>query len=389
MSLSEEGEDGLATLSVCMIVKNEEHILSRCLGSIACIADEINVVDTGSTDKTIEIAKEFDARIHHFTWCDDFSKARNYAFETATMDYIMWLDADDYLTPEGQKKLAQFKSDLDKADPNKPTAYSMIYDYITGEDSVFSFRRIRVIRKDGYKYEWVGAVHEYLTVDAEIVSSDVHVITKPSRQEEGHGERNIKIYENKIKNNEELTQRDQYYYGRELFDHRCYAQCIEVLKVFLEKGGGWIEDNIGAKRYIGHCYINLGNVAMAREYYYKTFDDDRPRAEICCDLGHSFLGEDRLQQAIYWYDLATKAEVPENDWGFRENQAWTWMPHIQLCVCYYRLGEMERAEEQNNKAKFYCPHNRYVKINEEVFNRIRQEKLDQEILDQSNEGEAI
>lgn len=382
MSLREEGEDGLATLSVCMIVKNEEHILSRCLESIACIADEINIIDTGSEDKTIEIAEEFEAKIYHFPWCDDFSKARNYAFQTATMDYIMWLDADDYLSPESQKKLAQFKLDLDKIKSDKPIAYSMIYDYITGEDSVFSFRRIRVIKREGYHYEWVGAVHEYLKVDAEIVGSDVHVITKPSRQEEGHDERNLKIYENKIKNNETLTQRDQYYYGRELFDHKRYSQCVEVLKVFLDKGGGWIEDNIGAKRYIGHCYVHLEDNIKARHYYYQTFDDDRPRAEVCCDLGNSFLGENRIQLAIFWYEMATDAKAPENDWGFRESQAWTWLPHIQLCVCYYRLGDLTRAEEENNKAKIYCPNNQYVKANDAFFQKVKAEKKEEKNEDQ-------
>ena len=85
------------TLSVCIIAKDEEKLLGRCLGSVAELADEIVVVDTGSTDDTVKIARAFTQHVYPFTWCDDFSKARNFAFSKATSDYILWLDADDVL----------------------------------------------------------------------------------------------------------------------------------------------------------------------------------------------------------------------------------------------------------------------------------------------------
>ena len=83
------------TLSVCMIVKNEEENLPRVLSSIQGLADEIIVVDTGSTDRTVEIARSFGAKVYFFEWCDDFSAARNESLRHATCDYIMWLDGDD------------------------------------------------------------------------------------------------------------------------------------------------------------------------------------------------------------------------------------------------------------------------------------------------------
>jgi glycosyltransferase involved in cell wall biosynthesis len=69
----------MVTLSVCMIVKDEEQHLEACLQSVKGIADEIIIVDTGSTDKTREIAKQYTPHVFHFDWCDDFSKARNVA----------------------------------------------------------------------------------------------------------------------------------------------------------------------------------------------------------------------------------------------------------------------------------------------------------------------
>jgi glycosyltransferase involved in cell wall biosynthesis len=83
-------------LSLAMIVKNESRCLARCLRSVQSLAGEIIVVDTGSTDRTIEIAKEFRANISHFNWVDDFSAARNFALNQTRGDWILVLDADEF-----------------------------------------------------------------------------------------------------------------------------------------------------------------------------------------------------------------------------------------------------------------------------------------------------
>ena len=97
-----------------MIVKNEEKVLKRCLDSVKDIVDEIIIVDTGSTDKTKEIAKKYATKILDFKWVDDFSKARNYSFSQATKDYILWLDADDIITKENKKKIMNLKNTIAK-----------------------------------------------------------------------------------------------------------------------------------------------------------------------------------------------------------------------------------------------------------------------------------
>ena len=82
-----------------MIVKNEQENISACLGSVRGLFEEIVVVDTGSTDRTMEIAHEFGARVFDFVWVDDFAAARNAALARATGDYAFWLDADDVVDP--------------------------------------------------------------------------------------------------------------------------------------------------------------------------------------------------------------------------------------------------------------------------------------------------
>lgn len=86
-------------LSLCMIARNEEKYLPRCLESVRGVVDEIILVDTGSTDRTREVAAQYGARVYDFQWVDDFSAARNASIEKASGDWILWLDADEYLDP--------------------------------------------------------------------------------------------------------------------------------------------------------------------------------------------------------------------------------------------------------------------------------------------------
>lgn len=95
----------MASLSVCMIVKNEERFLADCLKSVKEIAHQIVIVDTGSEDGTMDIARKFGAEVHSFKWQDDFSAARNESIKYATGDWILWLDADERLLPESLDEL--------------------------------------------------------------------------------------------------------------------------------------------------------------------------------------------------------------------------------------------------------------------------------------------
>jgi hypothetical protein len=94
-------------LSVCMIVKNEERFLGQCLASVKDIADELIVIDTGSTDRTVEIARENGAQVGYFEWCDDFAAARNASITPATGDWILFLDADEELSSIEKAELPQ------------------------------------------------------------------------------------------------------------------------------------------------------------------------------------------------------------------------------------------------------------------------------------------
>ncbi len=100
-------------VSLCMIVKNERHNLSRCLDSVKPYVDEMIIVDTGSEDGTPDIAAKYGAKVRYFEWCDDFAAARNYAISQASGDWILMPDADEELVVESEDFLEQLTSQPD------------------------------------------------------------------------------------------------------------------------------------------------------------------------------------------------------------------------------------------------------------------------------------
>jgi glycosyltransferase involved in cell wall biosynthesis/Flp pilus assembly protein TadD len=114
----------MPTLSLCMIAKNEEAHLSRCLESVRGLVDEIVLVDTGSADRTVEIARSFGARIFQFAWQDDFSLARNFSLEQATGEWILALDADESIAACDHARIREM---LRRDDLNAVTAFQRHY----------------------------------------------------------------------------------------------------------------------------------------------------------------------------------------------------------------------------------------------------------------------
>lgn len=102
----------MITISLCMIVKNEEKLLARCLDSVADIMDELIIVDTGSTDRTKEIAARYTDKVYEFAWINDFAAARNFAFSRASMEYIYSADADEVLDEENRGLFLRLKETL-------------------------------------------------------------------------------------------------------------------------------------------------------------------------------------------------------------------------------------------------------------------------------------
>ncbi len=148
-------------VSLTMIVRDEEANLPHCLKSVRGVFDEIVVVDTGSVNRTVEIARSFGAQVFDFVWIDDFAAARNAALARATGDYAFWLDADDVLDPPQRDKLQAFLDQLRIGDEG---AYMLPCDCQWVQDGNtlnFLVSHVRLFPlRDGIS--WTYRVHEQL-----------------------------------------------------------------------------------------------------------------------------------------------------------------------------------------------------------------------------------
>lgn len=234
-------------ISLCIIARNEESVLGRCLDSVADLVDEIILVDTGSTDRTKAAAAEYAAKIYDFPWCDDFSAARNFAVSQAVGDYWMWLDADDVIEGENHEKLRRILEHPDADVVFLP--YWLSFDE-SGAPQMVS-QRERIFRRSG-GYQFTGAVHEAVVPHGRLRYGDAAVSHRKLRP--GDPDRNLHIYQQKLRRGESFSPREQYYYARELCDHGAYRAALPVLERFLEEGSGWAPDCIGACLLCAGCY---------------------------------------------------------------------------------------------------------------------------------------
>ena len=347
------------TLTVCLIVKDEEDVLSRCLESIKGFADEIVIVDTGSADSTCAIAKEYTDNVYFFEWCDDFSAARNFSFSKATSDFVMWLDADDVITG----KNAQIISAL-KAEGNFDVAmlkYAAAFD--KDGTPTFVYYRERIFRRT-MKFVWKGAVHEAIEPRGKIVHSEACVYHK--KQRENPPMRNLHIYQKCISQGKTLSPREKFYYGRELYFNNMLSECIAVLEDFL-KGDGWAENKVEASRMLYRALARSGRGEEGLKALACGFLFSFPHAEDCCILGEYFEGKNDVRSAIYWYERALSTPEKAEDGGFVNVDYCGYFPAIKLCVLYDKAGDLRKAYEYNELAGSFKPDDKSYIFNKNYF----------------------
>lgn len=349
------------SLSLCMIVKDEEKTLERCLKSAETFIDEIIIVDTGSTDNTKEIAKKFNAKIYDFEWIQDFAAARNYAFSKATKDYILWLDGDDYIKEESIKIIEDILNDLDK---------SIDYisaEYILGrnekEEVTYSLVRNRIVRRS-MNYQWIGKVHEYLLVYGNGISGEFSI---EHGKVKGYTNRNLQIFRKMEQDKEVFTPRDLLYYANELRDNVCYKEAIEKYTQFLDTKQGWIEDIKTAYAKIAECYKLLGEINKIPDVIFESFKHDTPRADICCTLGEYYMEGNMFNQAAFWYRVALDCRPEKGSLAIDCKEYYTWIPSLQLCVCYFYMENLNCAYFFNELAATFGGSLEKIEYNRKFF----------------------
>jgi glycosyltransferase involved in cell wall biosynthesis len=354
------------TISLCMIVKNEEKTLPRCLDSVKEIADEIILVDTGSTDQTKQIARQYTDQIYDFKWIDDFAAARNYSFSKATKEYILWLDADDVLLDEDQKKLADLKRSLDPSFDVVMMKYQMKPHHPQAPTSVFMRERLL---KRAKGFTWHDPVHEYLILSGKILNTD---ITVTHWKMHGKSDRNLKIFEKMIREGTPLSNRNQFYYARELFLNRRWEEAIPYYQAFLDTWDGLPSNYMDASVDLACCYRQMKDDRQVLRALLRSFEHDPPRAEICCQIGFYYKQKADYATAIFWYDLASKLDPPKNSWGTVQRDYYGLIPNIELSACYFHLGYLNLAVKYNKIAAAISPDHPVVKQNSQFFRSLKE-----------------
>ena len=336
-------------ISLCMIVKNEEDVLERCLESAKGIVDEIIIVDTGSTDRTKEIASNYTDKIYDFEWVNDFSKARNFSFSKATKDYILWLDADDVIFEKDKLDFLKLKEKLD----GSVDLYQMKYNYTVDKDDnpTLVQVRARLLRREK-NYEWVSPIHEVIIPTGNIEKVDIAITHK--KQEIKDVNRNLKIFEDMIKNGIELDDRQEYSYAKEFYCLRRYDEAIIQYEKYFDK---YEKDYFLLRSYLyptilelADCYKIKGQKDKQLDTLLKILKYEIPGSECCCKIGEIFLENKEYKTASYWFEqaLENKKDVKEDgDANIDYNE---YIPCINLCVCYFWLNDKEKAWKYNEQA---------------------------------------
>ena len=347
------------SISVCMIVKNEEKVLARILKCAKKFADEIIVVDTGSTDKTKEIAKSFTDKIFDFEWVDDFSKARNFAFEKATCDYQMWLDADDFVSQENINQIIMLKKINSNADV-------YMFKYATGfnkdDHPYLVFYRERLLKRSK-NFKWEGFVHEAISPSGKVEYCD---ITIEHRKLDSHDpKRNLKLYQKALKRKVKFNARETYYYARELYYNGYYFSAIKNLKKFLKIPNTYEADNLGAHIMLCDCYEIKKDYQNGLNTLFDALKTHEPTAEVCCRIGYIFDNLNKSETAIFWFNSALLCKKQTN--GFVREDFSDIIPHIELTRLYYQTKNFELAKQHHFKAKEIRPTHPSVLYNDKFF----------------------
>ena len=179
----------MISISMCMIVKNEQDILARCLDSYAGTYDELIIVDTGSTDNTKEIAAHYTDKIYDFEWINDFSAARNFAFSKAGCDYIFSADADEVLDDTNNYALRELKHML------LPEIDIVQMYYVNASEYNSVYNAHKELRPKLFKrlrpFTWISPIHETVRLTPIVYDSDIEIL---HMQVGDHSKRDFSTY---------------------------------------------------------------------------------------------------------------------------------------------------------------------------------------------------
>lgn len=351
-----------ATISACLMVKNEEELLPDCLQSIRDWVDEIIVVDTGSTDRTVEIAESYGARIFHQPWEGNFSKHRNFSIAQATSDWIFIIDADERIH---QEDISLIKKVLNQDDYE---IISINVFNVTGEheEHVTFLPSIRFFRRElGMKYE--GIVHNLLLPPADQPIMRVGIRLKhygyglsPEKMKAKIA-RSKALLEKQIAENPDnafaLFNLAQLLQGEGVENH---PENVAKIKEAASRALMLTHPDVVSERHIhimthhqlGWVHFVLGEYDKAEKYCLDVLQFKPDYLDALLLLGHIYLRQEIFDKAELYYRKYIEAQAKYNETCETDNII-ILHPH-SLQAAYDGLGLAAEYTGDQEKARQYC-----------------------------------
>lgn len=285
----------MITISLCMIVKNEEKLLARCLDSVADLMDEIIIVDTGSTDRTKEIAARYTDKVFDFAWVNDFAAARNFAFSKASMKYIYSADADEVLDEENRANFRRLKETLLPEIDIVQMYYANQLDFGTiynfdKELRPKLFKRVR-------SFVWEEPIHEQVILEPVIYDSNVAILHLP---DSNHKNRDLAAFVRMTSSGRRLSKRLHSIYAKELFISGEERDFLTAMS-FFESSCADTERSLDEIKEAACVVARAARFSQDTEKFFKyalKVVASEGCSEICCELGTYFLERQDLEEAI-------------------------------------------------------------------------------------------
>jgi glycosyltransferase involved in cell wall biosynthesis len=330
-------EADMITISVCMIVKDEEKVLGRCLESLGELADEIIIVDTGSTDSTKQIAAKYTDKIYDFTWIHDFSAARNYSFSKATMDYIYVADADEVIDDENRQRFWLLKQNLLPEIEIVQMKYANQLSFNTTYNFDMEYRP--KLYKRLRSFRWVEPVHENVILSPIIYDSDIVIRHMPLSN---HAGRDFDTFQRVIKREGKLSPKLYEMYARELFiagEKKDFVMAFPYFKEFSDQEEYSDRERKICECILVKCYRMDQDITGMMKYCLRNIADGKGSSEVCYELGEYFMENGDFREATIWYYNAAYETECELNIHYAGDY-----PLKRLAECYHLLGNQEQEE---------------------------------------------
>lgn len=322
-------------LSVCLIVKNEEPVLERCLSCVVRFADELIVVDTGSTDNSAEIAGKYTTQVYHHSWENSFAKARNYSYSKSTGDYIMWLDADDVISDENIEKIIELK---------KETCADVIFTKYRddSETGLYSYvLRDRIIKRSVYTH-WEYDIHESIPVQDKwkrLDRDDIEIVHKKEYVNEP--ERNMNIFRGLIDAGRQLEPFEKSNLIKELSLHNKPNEAVELLNKSRDEFSEYSYDY--ALNYVTPCLIKNKRWKECAEIIETAQTRMHSTARMVYSLGYCAEKSGDEKRAEQLYKEAMTVNEDPLSLSIRYTGYDDYYPRLRLAEIAYRKGNLTEA----------------------------------------------